>query len=179
MATSTQPKVLNLLVQKLNGLLPFALTTGSEPVYIFDGVPTSGPNNIVAVMPLPGDESHGREIWRDTAGGRIEEYSVQVIVRSYVGGASDPNSLSTAQTAARANAAIIQAAIEASLLSDLTLANENGNAQAIIQFGGGDSDLPPWEVSYSQTNTDDDDGKGRYAAFTMILNIYNYLDGAG
>lgn len=184
MATSSQATVLNLLIQKFNGLAPFSLAYPTSPAYVIDGsIGGLGmPDNIVAVMPLPSDTSRGRQTWRDTAGGRIEEYQVQVRIRSYIGGGTEPNTadaLSTAQGQARANASVMQAAIEQSLLVDLTLAAENSNAQAIIQFGGGDSDLPPWTVDYSQTNVDDDDGKGRYAEYLMVLNIYNYLSGAG
>lgn len=183
MATSSQATVLNLLIQKFNGLTPFALSKNSEIAYIIDGSPgTNMPENLIAVMPLPPDTSRGRQTWRDTAGGRIEEYAIEIRIRSYVGGGPDPNvanALSTAQGQARANATVMQNAVEASLLSDLTLAAENSGAQAIIQFGGGDSDLPPWTIDYAQTNVDDDDGKGRYAEYLMVLNVYNYLSGAG
>lgn len=188
MATSSQATVLNLLIQKFNGLAPFAgLSKGTQPAYIIDGAPGQAgggglPDNLIAVMPFPNDSSRGRQTWRDTAGGRIEEYAIEVRIRSYVGGGADPNvasALSTAQGTARANATLMQVAIEQSLLTDLTLAAENNGAQAIIQFGGGDNELPPWTVDYSQTNIDDDDGKGRYAEYLMVLNVYNYLSGAG
>lgn len=182
MATSTQAQVLNLLIQKFNGLTPFSFPYGNDIAYVIDGAP--GPNmppNLIGVMPLPPDTTRGRQTWRATSGSRIEEYAIQVRIRSYVGGGPDPNvanALSTAQGQARANASVMQAAVEQSLLTDLTLAAENSGAQAIIQFGGGDSDLPPWTVDYAQTNVDDD-GKGRYSEYLMVLNIYNYLAGAG
>lgn len=182
MATSSQATVLDLLIQKLNGLTPFALPQGSEPAYIVDGSPGQNmPDNIIAVMPMSSDTSRGRQSWRDTFGGRIEEYSIELRIRSYVGGVSDPNvsALSTAQGQARANATVMQAAIEQSLLQDLTLAAENSGSQVIIQFGGGDSNTPPWTLDYSQTNVADDDGKGRYSEYLMVLNVYNYLAGAG
>lgn len=178
MATTTQPTVLNLLIQKFNSLAPFALSPGSEEAYIVDGSPGPNmPDNLIAVMPWPNDTSRGTEEWEDTSGGRLERYAIQVRIRSYVGGAADPNSLSTAQSAARANASVMQAAIEGSLLADLNLANENEGSQVIIQFG--DTTNPPWEIDYYQTNIDDDDGKGRYAEYLMTLNIFNYLAGAG
>jgi hypothetical protein len=183
MASSSQATVLDLLIQKFNGLLPFDLPyPDTDPPIIIDGAP--GPNmpeNIIAVMPWSGDSSRGRQTWRNTFGGRIEEYSIQVRIRSFIGGGPDPNTasaLSTAQGQARANATCMQNAIESSLLCDLTLAAESG-VQTIIQFGGGDSDTPPWTVDYSQTNIDDDDGKGRYSEYLMVLNPYNYLSGAG
>lgn len=183
MATSSQAAVLNLLLQKFNGLTPFALSAGSEPAYVIDGSPggIKMPDNVIAVMPKPNDSTRGNQEWRDTSGTRDEYYSIQVYIRSYIGGGPEANTaaLSTAQGQARANATVMQNAIETALLQDLNLATENNGTQAIIQFGGGDRDTPPWTVDYSQTNVDDDDGKGRYAEYLMTINVYNYLSGAG
>lgn len=182
MATSSQATVLNLLLKKFNGLLPFALSAGSEPAYVIDGPPGQNmPDNLISVMPKPQDSTRGSQQWRDTTGVRDEYYSIEVYIRSYVGGGAQPNTaaLSTAQGQARANATVMQAAVETALLLDLNLAQENSGVQAIINFGGGDRDLPPWSVDYSQTNVDDDDGKGRYAEYLMTINVYNYLPGAG
>lgn len=173
MATTTQPQVLNLTIAVLNGLLPFDLPYGSEPVYIIDGSPgPNQPDNMVTVMPLPSDGTRAQTDWEDTVKGRIEEYDVQIHVWCYVGGAPDPNSLSTAQLQARTNAATIEAAIENAFLVDTNLSVINNGTAAIT-----------WQLpsvsDYTQTTTAEDDGKGRYAQFDMVLHVYNYLAGPG
>lgn len=177
MTTSSVAQVLDLSIAKILGLLPLDLPNGSsEPFYLVDGSPGPGAKgvaNLITVMPLPQDESRGSQEWEDSTKGRIEEYDIQIHIWSYVGGGADPNTLTTAQQQARANATLAEAAIENAFLVDANLSAQLGTGANPITW------MLLAGVSYSQTNPEEDDGKGRFSQYDLTYHVYNYLSGPG
>lgn len=173
-ATSSQAHVIDLLVQKFQGLALTAtnpVTGLTEPVPVYDG--TEGPSDaamFVLVMGWPGDETAAQLnwLWLGTAA-REEHYDLMIGVFSYVGGDNAYADFGNddAQKTARANANTIHAALEAALLADRNLATQNGGTQACV-----------WalmtECAYTEEPPDGGE-MGRYARFRCKVGVYNLL----
>lgn len=173
MATTTQTAVIDLLVQKFQGL---SLVVGGQPVNVYDG--PEGPDeedNYIVVMGWPDDSTGAKLEWAYLGDrSRYENYSLAVCVFCYVGGDDSTASMGTedAQATARANARTLQAALEQALLSDPNLSIQCGGIAPILW-------ILMSNVAYSQTMPDEeeDEGMGRYAQFIIKCDVFNLLGG--
>ena len=173
MATSTQALVIDLIVQKVQGL-GLAQLIGL-PCPVFDGPEgTDNEDNYVVVHAWPGDETHQQATWQGLgAQVRIEECDVAVAICCYVGGAAPPDTFdeaNDAQAVVRSNARAVSAAIEEAMLADITLANQNNGTPAVtwcLVSGQNLAQSPPDEQSYI----------GRFAQITLKVHVYNRLAG--
>ena len=171
MATSSQAFVTDLLVQKFQGL---GLEIDGVPVPVYDG--PEGPNeddNYVVIMGWPGQTSASQMKWAYMGTmTRYEDYDLAVMVFSWVGGDNADASwdASDAQATARAHARYIESAIEASLLADPNLSEQNNGTPAVI-----------WVLLQSsrldQTPPDEESAMGRFAQYALKVQVKNVLSG--
>ena len=104
--------------------------------------------------------------------GRYEEYSITGHVFSYVGGDDNLGQLSPsdAQKTARDQATALMQAIEAGLLADVSLMNENNGQQLVIWAYVNRTNLQQTSIN------DPDAGKGRWAQYDFNIAVKNTLE---
>lgn len=169
MATCTLPLVIDLLVQKFQGL---ALVIDGQPVKVYDG--PEGPDeedNFVLVMGWPGADAPCKHTWAYIGGqSRYEAGTLAVVAFSYVGGDDSTATFdaSDAQATARANVAIMQSAIEQSVVDDPNLSVQNDGVAPVIWILNTD-------ITFDQTPPDEEGEMGRYSQCAIKLETYNVL----
>lgn len=126
-ASSTQAAVMDLLVQKLQGL---ALTVDGTPVPVYDGMEgNDAEENFVCCFDMPGSARPQPWAYLGTMA-RYEDYEIGVAILCVAGGddAAGASGADDAQLTARANCSSISDAIEQAILADVNLATQNGGS---------------------------------------------------
>jgi hypothetical protein len=169
MATSTQSLVVDLIVQKVQGLNLSSVI--GLPCPVFDGPEgTDEEDNYVVVHATPGSY---RSNWAGLGvKGRDERYSVTIAVCCYQGGAAPPDTFDEAndvQAVVRSNARKIAAAIEQAIVTDVTLSIQNGGSPPVPTF---------WtELTAQPLDQVPPEGcMGRFARIDMTINVFARLN---
>lgn len=175
MQYASQASVIDALLSMI-AALP-AVANANPPIEVFDGFP--GPNRAPTFISIGGlsdpTVSNGNVEWADLgARSRYERYDVNGYVVCWVGGDDNlgQRSPSDAQKASRDQASSVVQAIEAQLLADPNLSEQNGGVALVAWTLLGVNRVlqtPPDDPSAS---------KGRWAQYDFCIEVYNRLAGA-
>ena len=172
---SSQATVIDAIVAMARAL-PVVQGVGNTPsVPVIDGPPGGAgipPTFISFLGQGDTDASETTEEWAWIGSrGRYENYGVRGAVYCFVGGDDNlgQSGFSDAQQQARAKANVLLQAVEAGLLADPSLSEQNGGDQLVV-----------WAYLTSsrlrQTGPDDPDiTKGRWAQFDFTISVKNTL----